>query len=293
MPKSGTPGSCMPNKEERNLKRSKQVVFVLLKNKMTPVVIALNTYMQPAARNASRQVLGVVVKINGIPVEVEVDSGAERSTIPLSVFKQKLAGTCKLQPSNLVLHQYDKSPLLVAGECHAKITINQCVIRAIFVVVDVQKQVPLLGRDWMNMSQFDVSALMVQATQLHHTSESTLTAELMAEFTDVFQDELGVLKGIEANVSVKESAVPHFHRVRPIPFALREKVEQHLQKQVNEGELIPVDKSDWAIPIVVVRKKDGRIWICGDFKVLINPVIKALVRISVADSRRDVQCTGQ
>ena len=78
-------------------------------------------------------------------------------------------------------------------------------------------------------------------------------------------------------MSVKESAVPRFHKARPLPFALREKVEQQLQKQVNEGELIPVDKSDWATPIVVVRKKDGGIRICGDFKVLINPVIKAQV----------------
>ena len=75
----------------------------------------------------------------------------------------------------------------------------------------------------------------------------------------------------------EESAVPRFHKARPLPFALREKVEQQLRKQVNEGELIPVDKSDWVTPIVVVRKKDGGIRICGDFKVSINPVIKAQV----------------
>ena len=39
------------------------------------------------------------VKINGISIEMEIDSGAERSTISLSLFKQKLAGVCKLQSS--------------------------------------------------------------------------------------------------------------------------------------------------------------------------------------------------
>jgi len=76
---------------------------------------------------------------------------------------------------------------------------------------------------------------------------------------------------------VDEAAVPCFHKPRLIPFALREKVEQQLQKQVDEGELIPVDRSDWAIPIVVVNKKDEEIRICGDFKVSINPVIKSQV----------------
>ena len=50
-----------------------------------------------------------------------------------------------------------------------------------------------------------------------------------------------------------------------------------MQKQVDEGELIPVDRSDWATTVVVVCKKDGGIQICGDFKVSINPFIKQQV----------------
>ena len=42
------------------------------------------------------------------------------------------------------LYQYDKSPLIVAGECQATIKINDCTISAVFVVVDVKKQLPLL-----------------------------------------------------------------------------------------------------------------------------------------------------
>ena len=93
----------------------------------------------------------------------------------------------------------------------------------------------------------------------------------MMEFADLFKDELGLLKGIQANVTVDEPASLHFHKPRPVPLALTEKVEQQLDKQVEEGEVIPVDKSKWAAPIVVVHKKDGGIRICGDFKISINP----------------------
>ena len=68
-------------------------------------------------------------------------------------------------------------------------------------------------------------------------------------------------------------ALPRFHKHQPIPFALKDKVEETLQSQVAQGELVPTDRSDWAAPIVVVHKKDGGIRICGDFKVSINPVI--------------------
>ena len=114
---------------------------------------------------------------------------------------------------------------------------------------------------------------MEQATPVHHTSEDTMATEIMTEFADVFKDELGLLKGIQANVTVDEPASPRFHKPRPVPFALKEKIEQQLDKQVEEGELIPIDKSEWAAPIVVVYKKDGRIRICGDFKTSINPFL--------------------
>ena len=166
----------------------------------------------------------ITVKINKVPVEMEVDSGAERSTIPLSVFQRKLADVCTLQPSDISLHQYDKSPLTIAGECQAKVNINNRVIHATFVVVDVDEQLPLLGRDWMSLLQFDVVNLLELVThdQVHHTSVDTMTNEIMTEFADVFKDELGILKGIEAVVTVLESASPRFHKPRPVPFALRE-----------------------------------------------------------------------
>ena len=66
----------------------------------------------------------------------------------------------------------------------------------------------------------------------------------MEEFAEVFRDELGVLRGIKATVAINESAAPHFHKARPVPFALKEKVERQLQQQVQEGELVPVDRSD-------------------------------------------------
>ena len=46
----------------------------------------------------------LTVDINSIPIEMEVDSGAERSTVPLSLFEQRLSGVCKLKPSRVSLY---------------------------------------------------------------------------------------------------------------------------------------------------------------------------------------------
>ena len=82
---------------------------------------------------------------------MEVDSRAERSTVPLSIFEQTLADVCKLKPARVSLYQYDKSPLTIAGEYQATVRINSWVISTTFILVDVGKQFPLLGRDWMTV----------------------------------------------------------------------------------------------------------------------------------------------
>ena len=49
------------------------------------------------------------------------------------------------------------------------VKVNHQVIQAIFIVVEVEKQLPWLGRYWMALLQFDVVTLMEQVTQVYHT----------------------------------------------------------------------------------------------------------------------------
>ena len=227
--------------------------------------------------NHSQEKFLVTVNINGVPVKMEVDSGAERSTIPTPIFNEKLASVCKLTPSSVNLHQYDHSPLKVDGESCVEVELNDRKIEATFIVVDKTGKLPLFGRDWMRKLGIYLTILMPQLVSNSHSITQSETDELLTEYSDVFSEELGLLRGIEASISVDESATPRFHKFRPVPFAIKGKVEEKLKSQVAEGELVPVESSEWASPIVVVHKRDGGIRICGDFKVSINPVICAQV----------------
>ncbi|XP_062405896.1 uncharacterized protein K02A2.6-like [Sardina pilchardus] len=91
----------------------------------------------------------------------------------------------------------------------------------------------------------------------------------------VFQEGIGTLKHMKAQIVLEDEAVPKFHKARQVPYALRPKVENELHKLENEGILSKVDWSEWATPIVPVVKGNGSVRICGDFKVTINPVLKA------------------
>ncbi|KAL9975232.1 hypothetical protein ACROYT_G012366 [Oculina patagonica] len=42
-----------------------------------------------------------------------------------------------------------------------------------------------------------------------------------------------------------------------VPYALKDKVEQELQRLEEEGIIYKVNQSEWAAPVVLVPKKDG------------------------------------
>ena len=96
-------------------------------------------------------------------IEMEVDSGAEHSTVPKSLFEEKLEQVCRLSPSTVSLHQYDHSPLTIVGECCANIELNGHKMKATFAVVDISGKHPLFGRDWLQQLGIDRTALVNQS----------------------------------------------------------------------------------------------------------------------------------
>ena len=87
----------------------------------------------------------------------------------------------------------------------------------------------------------------------------------------VFSDELGCLKDIKAQFTLKEGARPRFWKPRPVALARKPAVDKELERLESLGILKKVTHSEWAAPIVTHIKKDGSVRVCGDFKVTVNP----------------------
>ena len=107
------------------------------------------------------------------------------------------------------------------------------------------------------------------------SSTSSPTLESVLDMHNaVFNEELGCVQGMSAKIHVEPRSTPQFCKARPVPFALRGRVEQELDR-LHESEVIkPVEYAEWAAPIVPVIKSDGSVCICGDYKVTVNRVAK-------------------
>ncbi|XP_028413965.1 uncharacterized protein K02A2.6-like [Dendronephthya gigantea] len=101
----------------------------------------------------------------------------------------------------------------------------------------------------------------------------TPSLEELSKSYSVFNGKLGTVKGITASLKVKDNCQPKFFKLRPVPFALKDKIADELFRLEKERVLEKVDSSEWATPIVPVLKPDNTVRICGDYKVTINPIL--------------------
>ena len=77
-----------------------------------------------------------------------------------------------------------------------------------------------------------------------------------------------------ARFHMDKDATPKFCKARPVPYALKSKIETELSRLEKQGVIKPVEFSQWAAPIVPIVKGDGTIRICGDYKLTVNRAAK-------------------
>ena len=216
--------------------------------------------------------LKITVSANGVQLPMQIDTGAAVSVISKMTYNRLWSAAKRppLQHTSVQLRTYSGEKLPVCGQVQVLVSCRGLEVRLSLVVVS-GKGPTLMGRDWLK----NLDVLWQRSVDVHQVSSSSVSSGLNAvldRHVDLFKEELGLVKGVKATLSVDKTATPRFFRARSVPFALRDRVEAELDKLVKEGILHPVQFSDWAAPIVPVVKKDGSIRICGNYKLTANRV---------------------
>ncbi|XP_055614909.1 uncharacterized protein K02A2.6-like [Toxorhynchites rutilus septentrionalis] len=99
--------------------------------------------------------------------------------------------------------------------------------------------------------------------------------KLQAKFPEVFQPTLGCCTKAKVTLYPKPDARPVYCPKRPVAYAALPKVDAELQRLQNNGIISPVQFSDWAAPIVVARKSDVSVRICGDYSTGLNNALES------------------
>lgn len=143
----------------------------------------------------------------------------------------------------------------------------------------------------VSIPENDVSAeIDLSATEENLSSEQFIKfKEKMKSWEQLFAHndlDLGRTDAVKHGITLMDNT-PFKQRFRRIPPSMYSELRQHLQ-QMLDSDVIRPSHSPWASNIVLVKKKDGKLRFCVDFRQLNNRTVKDAYAIPRMDDTLDL-----
>ena len=219
--------------------------------------------------------------LNGTPLDLEIDTGSPWTMISQQDFS-KLGHQADVKQANVSLKTYTGSSVPIVGEAMVEVQFDVSHQPKKLPLLVVEKGVALLGRDWMQaapegflQNRLDLQKNVANKPEAVHKVQATLQATL-ARHKQVFDcSKVGKLEGYKAKVHLQDDGdKATFYKAAPVPYAMRQKIDETLDELLDQGVIEPVKFADYACPIVVVKKPNGKVRICGNYKLTANKALR-------------------
>ena len=187
--------------------------------------------------------------VDGVKLNFEVDTGSSISTIKKSDF-DKL--NKPILPDRTSLRAYNNLKIDVLGKTIInKFCTNNMYTNNVRLLIIENAKSNLLGRDLIE--------------------ELNLINVVNKVDIDNYKVDINTpIKDFECRLFLKDNCQPVFNKARPVPFHLRDKIDESLQEMIDQNIISRIKYSEFAFPIVPVLKSNGKVRICVDFKKLNN-----------------------
>lgn len=218
------------------------------------------------------------VKLDEIPFSMLYDPGAAQTVLSKKIW-EKLGSPELTSAQNLMA--YSQVPVETLGKITVNVTFGNSRKTLNAFIVNTN-DVPLFGLDWCQAFNLPfpkgVKICKISNEVGYNNNFKIKLNQLLKEFNSLFSDSVksGTIKGHKAKILIKENIKGKVFPPRRVPFPMRVKVEEELERLVENDILEPIDTTssvEWASPIVCIVKPTGKLRICGDFKVTVNPHI--------------------
>ena len=191
-----------------------------------------------------------------------MDSGAQVNVISNKLYNQ-LQTRPPLKLSTIKLRAYNSTDIPILGHCILNLQHNGKKYPLLFIVANIDSS-PILGLracERLNLIQ-----------RIHEIDIYNDTENFYEQFNDCF-DEIGTLPRVH-HIVIDKSVPPVVHAARKIPFALKDKLKEELDRMIRMNIIEPVtEPTEWVSQLVIVEKSNGNLRICLDPRNL-NKAIK-------------------
>lgn len=222
---------------------------------------------------------------NGNYLKFQLDTGAQCNVVPLHLY-QGATGDTKLQkvvPSNAHIVSYGGTRMPVVGCVRLKVRRRDLTCYLDCKIINAPGMRPILGmRACTGMKLVtitDSDAHFVPDKSVHAVTTLLNEEEIFSKFGDVFNDDLGLLKGAYT-IKIDHTVPTVQHTPRKLPMAVRDRLKEELLRLEKRGIIAKTEcPTPWVSSIVVVPKKNDGLRICLDPKDLNRAIRRELYPI--------------
>ncbi|XP_038121421.1 uncharacterized protein K02A2.6-like [Culex quinquefasciatus] len=210
-------------------------------------------YVRQLAVHRNRKFVTVV--INHVELQLQLDCASDITVLTEASWNR--IGRPPMEPPSQQARTASGQPLDLIGE----------------IVCDVT----LKGLDFIDL--FNLWDVPLSTICNLVTSSKDNVEWLKASFSQLFSDSLGCCKKAEVKLYVLPDVQPVFRAKRPVPFAALQPIQTELERLQKLDIISPVEFSDWAAPIVAVKKKSvngepNKVRVCADYSTGLNSLIQ-------------------
>lgn len=156
---------------------------------------------------------------------MELDTGSAVSVISQEKFHE-IFGNRPLKPCKIKLRTYSGEKLKPLGVMDVTVEHNgQSALCQLYVVE--KGTTNLFGRSWLKEIKIDWQNIKnIMHVSTVKTDGKMKVQSILRKYSTVFNDGIGKVEGIKATLHMRNDAKPMFCKARPVPYALKPKVEE-------------------------------------------------------------------
>ena len=212
----------------------------------------------------------VTFVVHNKKLALDIDTAAQCNVLSLATV-QRLGFSHMIKESNLLINGVHNHSKRAYGSIHLPCLYRQRISYLSFQILDTDRHIDLLGR--RDATRLNLVARVQSLHTTSHNMTDPLLHDLIHEFQDVINDDIGCLPG-EQNITIDPDVPPVINSSRPIPAAIREETKRELDTLERKGIITKVTTpTPWVSNMVVVRKKSGKVRVCID-PIHLNKAIK-------------------
>jgi hypothetical protein len=216
------------------------------------------------------------VKMNGINVEIKLDTGAQLNVMPIELYKRIKLN--KLGKSAVIIKTFGGFTMKSQGKISVEIENKKCKENIVFEVVEYEGM-PILGFK-------DCKTLKYKLSEMSEIQIGNKKEKFIKENIDIFT---GVGKFPDKiKIKIKENSIPVISHPRRIPIKLIEKFKQLIEKLCEQNIIEKCkEPSEWQHPLVIVEKPDKSLRMCLYPRALNKHIIREMIQIPTVDEIRN------